>query len=273
MSTQAALNVHVAGIGVLGPGLPDWATTRACLLAPGTWQRQTTAIPPADLLPATERRRAGAVVKASVVVAAAACRHAGVDPASVATVFTSSSAEPANCHALCETLATAERLVSPTRFTNSVHNAAAGYWHIATHSMHASTSLCAFDTGFAVGLLEAAAQCQTAQRPVLLVACDGPYPEPLHALRPVADVFALALLLQPFDAPGSSALQLTLQGATPDTACGETRLDELRLTIPAARSLPLLQALAWQTHTALVLEGPPGLSLRLDVNPAPCDPR
>ena len=37
-------------------------------------------------------------------------------------------------HEICETLATAERQVSPTRFHNSVHNAPAGYWSIATQS-------------------------------------------------------------------------------------------------------------------------------------------
>ncbi|MDP1899792.1 MAG: beta-ketoacyl synthase chain length factor [Rubrivivax sp.] len=270
MSTQGTLTVHVAGIGALGPGLPDWAAARACLLAPGTWQRQATVVPQSDLLPPTERRRAGSVVKASIAVADAACRHAGVDPASMATVFASSSGEPANCHALCEALATAERLVSPTRFTNSVHNAAAGYWHIATHSMQASTSLCGFDASFAAGLLEAAAQCQSGQRPVLLVACDSPYPEPLNALRHVADVFAVALLLQPVGGGGGgcSALQLRLQGAAPDTACDDARFEELRRTIPAARSLPLMQALARQAPVTMVLEGPPGLSLRLDVAPA-----
>ena len=37
-------------------------------------------------------------------------------------------------HEICEALATDEREVSPTRFHNSVHNASAGYWGIATRS-------------------------------------------------------------------------------------------------------------------------------------------
>ena len=63
------------------------------------------------------------------------------------TVFTSASGDPETCHALCEALASPERLVSPTRFTNSVHNAPAGYWHIAAQSRCAAAVAAAQDAG------------------------------------------------------------------------------------------------------------------------------
>ena len=192
------LHVKVSGIGLLGPGLADWAGGCALLQDAGLWQPAATAVPAPNRLPATERRRAGLVVKASIVVADEALSGSGLDPAAVAglaTVFSSSTGDPGNCHLLCEALAAPQRLVSPTRFTNSVHNAPAGYWHIATKSRAASTSLAAFDASFAAGLLEAAVQCVASAAPVLLVACDVPYPEPLHTVRPVADVFAVALRL------------------------------------------------------------------------------
>src|SRR5207244_3501491 len=114
---------------------------RTCLAAPATWTSAPVAIAaPARLAP-NERRRAGTIVKCALAVADEACAGAGLEPAALATVFSSSSGDPANCHALCEALATPERLVSPTRFTNSVHNASAGYWHIATASRAPSTSL------------------------------------------------------------------------------------------------------------------------------------
>ena len=57
------------------------------------------------------------------------------DAATLATVFSASGADGHNCHALCEQLATDDRQLSPTRFHNSVHNAAAGYWSVATGAM------------------------------------------------------------------------------------------------------------------------------------------
>ncbi|MEN9626896.1 MAG: hypothetical protein RJA10_122 [Pseudomonadota bacterium] len=256
------LEVGVAGLGLLGPGWADWPSARPQLLQPARWQRVPTVVPPPARLPATERRRAGAVVKASVVVADEACAAAGIDPATMATVFTSSTGDPANCHAMCEALASAERLVSPTRFTNSVHNVAAGYWHIATHGMQASTSLGAFDASFAAGLLEAAVQCVHSQAPVLLVACDVPYPEPLNGVRPVADCLAVAMVLVP---QGGRRLALSLAGDAAATPCADAALEQLRGQIPAARALPLLQLLAGEAAASMVLEGLPGAALAVQL--------
>jgi 3-oxoacyl-(acyl-carrier-protein) synthase len=128
------LNVGICGIGLLGPGLSDWEGGQALLREPGSWQPTATVVAAPTRLAPTERRRAGNLIRASVLVADQACTMAGIDPAMLATVFTSSTGDPGNCHVLCESLATPERLVSPTRFTNSVHNAVAGYWHIAVRS-------------------------------------------------------------------------------------------------------------------------------------------
>jgi hypothetical protein len=273
MSTRGVACI-VRGIGLLGPGFADWTSGAALLRDPSRWQRTPTQVPPPQRLPATERRRAGTVVKASIVVADQALAMAGADAATVATVFTSSTGDPLNCHQLCEALAAPERLVSPTKFTNSVHNAPAGYWHIAAASRAASTSLAAYDASFAAGLLEAAVQCSQTGTPVLLVACDVPYPEPLHAKRPVADTLAVALLLAPADAGDTAASGRLLTVAMGDaqaepTACGHAGLDGLRHTIPAARALPLLQALAGDAATTVVLGGAPGSTLAVAIGAAP----
>lgn len=262
------LDIGVQGIAVLGPGLPDWARAAVVLLDPDSWSYTATVVPAPALLPATERRRAGLVVKASVEVAAAACAAAGIAPATPATVFTSSTGDPANCHAMCEALASAGRLVSPTRFTNSVHNVAAGYWHIAAQSMMASTSLGAYDASFSAGLLEAAVQCVHGAAPVLLVACDVPYPQPLHGVRPLADTLALALVLVPAGTPGARRLQVAIAGEAAATPCRGAALETLRGQIPAARALPLLQALAAPQAAALVIEGLPGAALALQLGAA-----
>lgn len=257
------IHLSVLGVGVLGPGLADWAAALPLLQDPSQWVHAATVVPPPNRLPPTERRRAGAVVKASIVVADQALATSGLDATTLPTVFTSSTGDPANCHLLCEALAAPERLVSPTRFTNSVHNAPAGYWHIAAQSRAPSTSLAAFDASFAAGLLEAAVQCASTGAPVLLVACDVPYPEPLHAVRPVADVFAVALVLAP--AGTGRQLQVGLSSDAHATACSTEALDQVRRGIPAARALPLLQALAQPGAGEVVVEGLSGQSLRVGV--------
>jgi Beta-ketoacyl synthase, N-terminal domain len=257
--------VKVIGIGLLGPALPDWASAQALLREPAVWQRVATVIPSPQRLPPAERRRAGNVIKASVAVADEALAASGLQAGALPTVFTSSTGDPLNCHLLCEALATPERMVSPTRFTNSVHNAAAGYWHIAAQSRQPSTSLAAFDASFAAGLLEAAVQVQATQAPVLLVACDVPYPEPLHALRPVEDVMALALVLAPELFSGRALRIETAHDNAPITRCTGAAFEALRVGIPAARALPLLQALTINAVATIVLEGPPGSALTVHV--------
>lgn len=259
------IGIGVAGIGLLGPGLADWKSGAALLRDPALWQHASTVVGAPQRLPATERRRAGNLVKASVVVADQALADGAADASTLATVFSSSTGDPLNCHLLCEALATPERMVSPTRFTNSVHNAAAGYWHIAAASRAASTSLAAHDASFAVGLLEAAVQCRSSGAPVLLVACDLPYPEPLNAVRPVTDVFALALLVVP---EGGRGLRIELVQDTAASVCMHAGLEQIRGTIPAARALPLLQALSMLQPASVVLDNLPGNSLRIEVGAA-----
>lgn len=257
---MSGIGFDILGIGVLGPGLADWASAAPLLRAPAPWQPMATVVPPPQRLPATERRRAGPVVKASIVVADQAVAAAGLDAAELATVFASASGEPTNCHALCEALAAPERMVSPTRFTNSVHNAPGGYWHIAVQGRQPSTSLAAYDASFGAGLLEAAALCATRQAPVLLVVCDVPYPAPLHAKRPLSDTFGVALVIGP-----GTRLSLTLQAETAATPCSQAGLEAVRSSIPAARALPLLQALAVGAPAVVLIEGMPGMSLRLEL--------
>jgi hypothetical protein len=164
--------------------------------------------------------------------------------ADVATVFTSSGNDGDNCHELCSALASVAREVSPTRFMNSVHNAAAGYWSLAAHSMRPATALCAYDGSFSAGLLEALTQVRALREPVLLVAYDADYPEPLRAVRPIPDGFATALLLTPADDSAAFAtLELRLTDE-PATMLPDAPLEALRRAIPAARSLPLLTLLA-----------------------------
>jgi hypothetical protein len=167
--------------------------------------------------------------------------------ADVITVFTSSGGDGQVIHEICEALASPQREVSPTRFHNSVHNAPAGYWGIATRSHAASTSLCAFDWSFAAGLLEACTQTASTTQSVLLVSYDLPYPEPLRQARPVQGVVGIALLLSAAASRGDAvaALELELTGDVPEpTRMHDPELETLRQHNPTGRGLPLLAAIA-----------------------------
>ena len=165
----------------------------------------------------------------------------------MAMVFTSSSGDSETVHEILCVLATERREVSPTRFHNSVHNAPAGYWAVATGSREPSTSLCAFDASFSAGLLDAAAQAAVDNRPVTLAAYDLPYPEPLHGVRPIEALFAVALVLTPQpDGPDDRRARAIIPGRARSTgdAMRDAGLERLRAGNPAARGLPLLAALA-----------------------------
>lgn len=265
---NGALELSLLGVGLVAPGLPSWTEALAVLRGEAAYVPAPAVVPPPQRLPAAERRRAGAAVKIALSVADAACNAADRDPATLATVFASSSGDGANCHALCDTLAHPpgpDRLVSPTRFTNSVHNAAAGYWHIAVGSQHASTSVCAFDDSFGAGLVAALPQALAA--PVLLVASDTPYPQPLHATRPLPDTMGVGLVFGPAQSSGATArlrVRLLPQAAAL-TACRDTALEELRGRIPAARALPLLEALARRAPTRVLLPGAGPLAIELEL--------
>jgi hypothetical protein len=262
---MSQLRVYLDGIGLRGPGLEGWEAARAILAGEAPLTLAPTVLPPPEALPSAERRRVGAPIKLSMAVGFEAARHADADPALLANVFSSTGGDCDNCHAILETLASADRQISPTRFHNSVHNAPSGYWSIATHCMAPSTSLCAYDATFAAGLLEAASQVQASGAPCLLVAYDTAYPEPLYRQRQIPYPLGIALVLSPVRCAHTlAALTLTL-GTDAPTVLSDASLEGLRTQIPAGRALPLLQRIARGETGTVVLDYLTECSLRVEL--------
>ena len=248
------LTAFIEGIGLLGPGLSDWPSSQAILTGQAPYQVLKTVLPAPALLPAAERRRSGAIVKLTLATGLEAVTAAGLDAASLPLVFSASGSDGENCHAICAMLASDDRQISPTRFHNSVHNAAAGYWSIATGAMTTSSVLCAFDACFGAGLLESLTQVVVDRTPCLLLACDTPYPEPLHSTRPILDALGIALVLAPQRSARALAnITVSLTDASADTL-DDAALESLRIAIPAARGLPLLRAIALRQEKLVVLD-------------------
>ncbi|HEX5805206.1 MAG TPA: beta-ketoacyl synthase chain length factor [Macromonas sp.] len=257
----------IDGVGFIAPGLPNWPSAVAVLRGEAPYQSAPSALPVPTLLPAAERRRASRLVKLTLALGLEAVAQAGADVATLATVFAASSADGHNCHALCEQLAGDDRQISPTRFHNSVHNAAAGYWGIATHAMAPCQVIGAFDASLGAGLLDALAQVAVEQVPVLLIAYDSEYPEPLYATRPVSDCAGVALLLSPRRSERSLArvqLSCTAQAAAP---MADTTLEGLRQGTPSMRALPLLAALAQRQAGPVCLDYLAPQQLMVEVQP------
>jgi hypothetical protein len=248
------LSAYVGGIGVLGPGLNNWPHAAAVLAGRQPYVPAATVLPSPEMLPPAERRRTGRVVKVALGVALEATSHAGKDAAQIVSVFSSSGSDGHICHEICEALALPAREVSPTRFSNSVHNVAAGYWSLATGSQTPSNVLCAFDASFAAGLLESLIQTSVDQCPVLLVAYDAEYPPPLQLKRPIPDALGVAMLFTPEKDTRSLA---KIEAALTDEVCdlmADSQLEALRRAIPAARALPLLLLLAAGAGGRAILE-------------------
>jgi hypothetical protein len=145
---------------------------------------------------------------------------AGLDPPRWPRSSPRSTGDPPTATLLCEALAGRRALVSPTRFTNSVHNVAGRLLAHRTQAIARVHQPGGLRRQLRRRLLEAAVQCVPRQAPVLLVACDVPYPEPLHAVRPVADVMAVALVLVPLGRP---RLSLAWPVTPPPTPCTHAR--------------------------------------------------
>lgn len=261
------LTVYIEGMGLVGPGFDNWLAARDVLSGQAAYQYRPTVLPAPAALPAAERRRCGPVVKLVLAVGTEAAASAERDAASLPTVFSASGADGNNCHELCEMLASDDRYISPTRFHNSVHNAAAGYWSIATGAMATSSVLCAYDGSFGAGLLEAATQVVTEQSHVLLLAYDTPYPEPLRSKRPIPDEFGVALVLAS-QASDKTLARVNIElGEEAASTMSESALEQLRAQIPAARSLPLLQLLAANKAGTVVLDYLEHCSIRAELSP------
>lgn len=261
------MRLFVEGVGIRGAGLPNWSHAEQILRGIAAYDPSTDILLGAQCLPANERRRASYAARFAIDAGLESLQHAGVDPASVATVFATSGGDGDAVHEICVALATPAREVSPTRFHNSVHNAPSGYWSIAAQSQQPSTTLSAYDASFAAGVLEAATMAHALRRHVMLISYDVPYPFPLSHARPLQSPLAIALLFAT-QRSNHSMCELTLAhaGCVIESKVDDLpALENLRQSIPSARALPLLHAIANHKAAALCISLGNGPGLSIDV--------
>jgi Beta-ketoacyl synthase, N-terminal domain len=260
-------SLYIDGIAFWSPQLPSWDAARAAFVHPTLLSDAIKSRPAPTVMAANERRRASDSVLVALEVAAAAVAHSGHDASTLASVFTSAHGDLPITDALCRTLAADPLLLSPMRFHHSVHNAASGYWAIASGSHAASTALAAYDHSFGAGLLEAAGQCTLSHQPVLLVGFDTEACGPLASSNRSRGLLGVALVLA---GQRSAASKWQLSWSVTGQAAPAPGLQS-----PAARqlahnamadALPLFEALAVGRGCELGLPagGSSGLELRLE---------
>lgn len=237
--------VYVEGLAVWAPCWPSWSQAQAAFRG-----KEVAVDPPAKrpaplLLPPTERRRAPDTVALAMEVASQAIDGSGHAAADLPCVFTSAHGDLAINDNMCSTLAESPTLLSPTKFHNSVHNAAAGYWTMGTSCMQTSTAVSAFEHSFAAGLLEALSFCVAEQRPVLLVGYDTQACGALSTVTKSHGLLAVALVLAPQRSAHTRtalhwALGPSFSKRTPLRSAAAQSLSDNAM----ADALPLFEALA-----------------------------
>lgn len=270
------MSVAVRGIGLCAPGLPDWPTGMAVLTGQRTYSPDEALRFNRVRLPRNEARRASLTVRLALQTATEALDAAGMDAGACSAVFACSGGNTEALDALCRALIEPGRPISPNQFNNSVHNAPLGYWTIAGGSRQPATSVGAYDASFTAGLLESVALAAVEHRSVLLVAFDTPPPPALQPFRAVSVPFGVALLLTPEPLPGSWVRLFgwrrrpDFNAPSPLAGGGgglPPKLEQLRLSNPAARSLPLLRLIAHRQASAAQLPYRSGCLVEFQVEP------
>ena len=259
MNTLAA---RIEGIGFWSDGLPSWQAARD-FAASGALVADAPVRPSPTLLAPNERRRAPESVAVALDVALAACRAAGRDPAGLPSVFASTHGDLAITDYMCATLASAPRTISPTKFHNSVHNAAAGYWTIGTGCLQPATAVSARHATFAQGLLEALSQVAADGLPVLLVAYDTIATGPVGGVSPSAGLLGGALVLATGEGPGVR-LRATLLDTSDGAPASQGPLARRATGNAMAPMLALFDVLASGDDLAL-LDAGGGRTLRVEL--------
>lgn len=200
----------------LSPGLVDEAAWQVWAQH-GLWPVEPP-FPATPLLPMMMARRLSQGSRLAVQVGLSLLARHPVDYA----IFASRHGELTRSMTLLQALADRQAL-SPTDFSMSVHNTAAGLCSIQGKAAIPMTSLAAGESSLMAGLTEAVGALQAGARKVLLVAFEGPVPE-FHRpwLGSEAPPHALGLVLEAGD---------------------QWRCEGVRPAVDAARPLP--QSLAF----------------------------
>jgi hypothetical protein len=263
---MSTLTAFVNGVSFWSPRLPGWQIAAPVLRGEAASPTQPAPRPAPTLLGPTERRRAPDTVAIALEVAGRACESAGADPKQLPSVFVSTHGDLAISDYMCETLARTPTLISPIRFHNSVHNAAAGYWTIGTGCHEPYTALTACGDTFGEGLLEALVQTEYSDRAVLLVAYDIEARGPLATMVSSRGIVGAGVVVSPHASANSLARVRWRTGRGGERTVAQDCNAELVTGNAMAACLPFFETLARSQRRTIGVGLSPALSLELDID-------
>ena len=196
-----------------GLQIEEWAFWSPESRSPAEWQehwgrtgaRGQQAKVPDDAIPAAHKRRMSTLSKLAVQTALEASRHCPAD----FLIFCSQHGELVRTRELLQSIVDGVEL-SPTAFSQSVHNTGAGLYSIAAQSRAPATSLASGPSTFAYGWFEAEGfLLENPRRRALLVCCEDVLPEEYRSFSSQAQcTYAVALMLRLAES-GGLALEST----------------------------------------------------------------
>ena len=259
--------IYINDLSIIAPGLIDEKKTFKVLQGKQQWCFEPLPSFVPGILPANERRRTTPIIKIALQAIQSLLKSKD-DYNQMTTVFSSSDGDLGIDDKICQALLPPVKMVSPTLFHNSVHNAPAGYWSIASGMKSASVSLSAGNGSFAAGLIDAASQVLIEQKSVLYVAYDVIAPEPLNSVRHFEYSLAIGLRLgvkKEEESLGTISLSLD-EIDNGVSSCLNTSLEPLRKGNPAGAGLPLLEVLARNSKSSITIPYVMGKYLQIGVN-------
>jgi len=279
------MKARVRGVGVFARGIDSFDALRAHAGDASDAPAASTAKAPRPaMVPVRELRRLPDPARVGIEVASQACAMAGIGTDAVVPVFTSTLGDSAITDYMCRTLAGEEKLLSPLRFQNSVHNAPAGSLSILAGNRHPNSFVAAFDHGFALALLEALVLVGAQSAPVLLVCTDVPVPAPLSDVHGQGELGGCAMLLTALETrvpgnaspnarsgPGAVTLSASVRQSPADRSANAGSVSSTHRTA-TAQAWPLLEALAGDSTSEARLPVGSGSELLVGLRIGRADP-
>lgn len=258
---MAGLAFDLYAAAVSAPGLESLAALReACRSGQPPTSSEPTALPAPALLPSNERRRASRVVRLTLGCIEQVLRDSPLPVDTMRAVFATDEGTGEICQQMLDALAVSGQ-VSPLVFSNSVHNAPAGYFGIAWRTQQSTTVVSLGIESFASGLFCAVTEAMTTDQSVLLVAYDPAMTAPLDELLPVTDALSTAWVI------GSG---LPAAPAPAPVPLARFALELGPASAPAATPLPAWLPAHWSAASSSralaalgLLDAGPGAALRL----------
>ncbi len=266
MTAVESPRAFVDGIAWWSGGLPDWDSAAAVIAGGAMPAFEPRTRPAPSLLPPAERRRAPDAVAVAIEVASRACAAAGREPAALPGVFATAHGDLAITDYLCDILLREPLHTSPTKFHNSVHNAPAGYWCIASGCHAPYTTVSAAEFSCATGLHEALTQVAADRAPVLYVAYDTEARGALATSVTSRGLLGAGLVLSP-ERSARTVAEIGWRvrpGAASEVTAANSGVEALVGDNAMAPCLPLFEAIARRAGTVvLALSASCLLELRL----------